>query len=103
MTRKAEKRTDAVPGAGTKRQVDEWMSFVVRQEMLRNKLVWLREVLRVHVNVLDTDRHRTAGGHNYIRCNYSEDKGTKCLCVQQQYLPTHRVSNCVSAPLSTII
>ena len=69
MTRKAEKRTDEVPGAGTKRHLGEWMSFAVRQESLRNKLVWLQ----AHVNMLDTDRHRTSGGHNYIRCKYSED------------------------------
>jgi hypothetical protein len=84
VTRKAEKRTDAIPGAGTKRRVDEWMSFVVRQEALQNKLVWLW----VHVNMLDIDRHRTTGGHNYIRCNYSEDKGAKRLCMQPQHLPT---------------
>jgi hypothetical protein len=97
MTRKAEKPTDAVPGAGTKRQVDELMSFVFREEALRNKLVWLR----VHVNVLDTDRHRSSGGHNYNRCNCSEDKAAKC--VRATAPPSHSYGVCVSVPLSTII
>jgi len=56
VTRKAEKDTDAVPGAGTKRHLDEWMSFVVQKESLRNKLMWPQ----VHANMLDTDRHRTS-------------------------------------------